>query len=396
LQLDRRVSRARAPAAGLKMLAQGSPDAEAPAVISVSLGDRSYDIQIRPGLRYRFADAIAPILTRPRVIVVTDETVAGHYLAMLEHQLRAVGVAVDSVVLPPGEETKSFGHLETLTARCLDLGLERRDTLVALGGGVIGDLTGFAAAVLLRGVAFIQIPTTLLAQVDSSVGGKTAIDVPAGKNLIGAFHQPARVLIDPETLNTLDRRQRLAGYAEVVKYGLIRDRDFFEWLEINGKSVVDGDRAAATKAIRTACAAKAEVVARDERDAGERALLNLGHTFAHALETAAGYHDRLLHGEAVAMGMVMAFDVSATMAWSTGQDAQRVRAHLESVGLVTDPRSIPGLTLTADTMMALMRNDKKVVDDRINFIMVRGIGDAFRTADVEDGALKSYLRSILN
>jgi len=378
------------------MSAQDHPAAAAPNTVHVALGERSYDILIQPGLRHRFADLIVPALRRPRVIVVTDETVAGHYLAPLEDQLRTAGVTVDAIVLPPGEETKSFAHLEEVSARCLDLGLERRDTLLALGGGVIGDLTGFAAAVLLRGIAFIQVPTTLLAQVDSSVGGKTAIDVPAGKNLVGAFHQPSQVLIDPETLDTLDRRQRLAGYAETVKYGLIRDRGFFEWLEAHGRNVIDGDSAAATKAIETACTAKADVVARDERETGDRALLNLGHTFAHALETATGYGDRLLHGEAVAIGMAIAFDVSAQMGWSTGQDAQRVRAHLESVGLPTDPGSIPGLDLSADAMIALMHKDKKVADGRINFIMVRGIGDAFRTADVEDGVLKSYLSSILS
>ena len=383
--------------------APAGPDAR----VRVSLAERSYDILIGEGLRHRFAGEIAAVLTRPRAIVVTDETVAGHYLAPLAAGLAAAGVSVDSVVLPPGEETKSFAHLERLTAQCLSLGLERRDTLIALGGGVIGDLTGFAAAILLRGVGYIQLPTTLLAQVDSSVGGKTAIDMPGGKNLVGAFHQPQLVLIDPEMLETLDRRQRLAGYAETVKYGLIRDRAFFEWLEANGPSVVDnvvdgvvdgavdGAGGARVRAIETACAAKAAIVARDEREAGERALLNLGHTFAHALETATGYSDRLLHGEAVAIGMCMAFDLSDAMGWSTGQDAMRVRAHLEAVGLPTAPAAIDGLGLTPAAMTGLMRNDKKVADGRIVFVMVRGIGEAFVTAAVEPDDLESYLSKAL-
>ena len=377
------------------MTGSDTPPGGPAARVRVSLAERSYDILIDNGLRHRFAAEIAAALPRPRAIVVTDETVAGHYLAPLEAGLAAAGVSVDSIVLPPGEETKSFNHLERLTARCLDLGLERRDTLIALGGGVIGDLAGFAAAILLRGVGYIQLPTTLLAQVDSSVGGKTAIDMPGGKNLVGAFHQPGLVLIDPETLDTLDRRQRLAGYAETVKYGLIRDRAFFEWLEANGGRVVDGGGGARVRAIETACTAKSEIVARDERESGERALLNLGHTFAHALETATGYSDRLLHGEAVAIGMCMAFDLSADLGWTGRQEAARVRAHLESVGLPTAPAAIAGFGLTPAAMAGLMRKDKKVSDGRIVFVMVRGIGEAFVTAAVEEGDLESYLSKIL-
>ena len=374
------------------------PPGDPAARVRVSLAERSYDILIGNGLRHRFAIEVAAILTRPRAIVVTDENVAAHYLAPLEAGLAAAGVSVDSIVLPPGEETKSFGHLERLADRCLSLGLERRDTLIALGGGVIGDLTGFAAAILLRGVDHIQLPTTLLAQVDSSVGGKTAIDMPGGKNLVGAFHQPKLVLIDPETLDTLDRRQRLAGYAETVKYGLIRDRAFFEWLEANGAGVVDGapGGGARVRAIETACAAKSAIVARDERETGERALLNLGHTFAHALETATNYSDRLLHGEAVAIGMCMAFDISAAMGWTSGQDAARVRAHLEAVGLPTAPAAIGPPGLTPDAMIGLMRADKKVADGRIVFVMVRGIGDAFVTAGIEADVLNSYLSVVLD
>lgn len=371
-----------------------TPTGDIAARVRVSLAERSYDILIGNGLRHRFAAEIAAALPRPRAIVVTDENVAAHYLEPLTADLAAAGISADTVVLPPGEETKSFAHLERLTAQCLELGLERRDTLIALGGGVIGDIAGFAAAILLRGVGYIQLPTTLLAQVDSSVGGKTAIDMPGGKNLVGAFHQPRLVLIDPATLDTLDRRQRQAGYAETVKYGLIRDRGFFEWLEANGQAVVDGG-AARVRAIETACAAKAAIVARDERESGERALLNLGHTFAHALETATGYSDRLLHGEAVAIGMCMAFDLSANLGWTSGQEATRVRAHLGSVGLPTAPAAIAGLALTPAAMAGLMRRDKKVADGRIAFVMVRGIGDAFVTAAVEEGDLESYLSTTL-
>lgn len=373
--------------------------APAPDTVSVALSDRSYDILIGDGLLNEAGKILAPHLSRPRAIVVTDRTVAAHYRDRFEAALRSAGIAVDTIVLPPGEETKSFSVLADLCGQCLELGVERSDTLIALGGGVIGDLTGFAAAILLRGMNFVQVPTTLLAQVDSSVGGKTAIDVPAGKNLVGAFHQPRLVLIDPATLDTLDRRQRLAGYAETVKYGLLGDRDFFEWLETNASTIVGdapGDNGAARRrAIKIACETKAAIVARDEKESGERALLNLGHTFAHALETATGYGDRLLHGEAVAIGMCMAFGVSAEMGWSTGQDTGRVTSHLRGVGLPTSPADIPGLSVSTDGMMTLMMKDKKVSGGKINFIMVRGIGEAFVTADVDTAVLKSYLNTAL-
>lgn len=363
--------------------------------LTVDLGDRRYDIVIGDGLLSRSAALIGRHMARKRAIIVTDETVGGHYLHGFRTTLADEGISVDAIVLPPGEETKSFDELQRLTARCFDLGVERHDTLVALGGGVIGDLTGFAAAILLRGMDFIQVPTTLLAQVDSSVGGKTAIDVPAGKNLIGAFHQPQLVVIDTATLETLDRRQRLAGYAETVKYGLIGDRDFYEWLEAHGHAVVETRGDERRHAIRTACAAKANVVARDEREAGERALLNLGHTFAHALETATGYGDRLLHGEAVAIGMCMAFDLSARLGLTHQQDSERVRAHMTTIGLPTRPSDVGGLDLTTDAMISLMSKDKKVTDGRITLVLVRGIGEAFLTADVEHEALSTYLGSVL-
>lgn len=364
-------------------------------ILAVDLGDRRYDIVIGDGLLDRSAALIGNHMARNRAVIVTDETVGGHYLDRFRSTLVDAGIATDAIVLPPGEETKSFDELQRLTARCFELGVERRDTLIALGGGVIGDLTGFAAAILLRGMDFIQVPTTLLAQVDSSVGGKTAIDVPAGKNLVGAFHQPRLVVIDTATLETLDRRQRLAGYAETVKYGLIGDRDFYDWLEAHGPGVVETNGVERRKAIHAACAAKAGVVARDEKETGERALLNLGHTFAHALETATGYGDRLLHGEAVAIGMCMAFDLSARLGLTHQQDSERVRAHLKAIGLPTRPGDIAGLNLTAAAMISLMSKDKKVTDGRIALILVRGIGDAFLTADVEHEALNTYLESML-
>jgi 3-dehydroquinate synthase len=281
--------------------------------LRVELGPRGYDILVGDGLLATAGQWIAPIAQGQRLFVVTDETVAAAHLATLERALDDAGIAYEALVLPPGEQTKGFAHLESLTSRLLTLKVERRSLLAAFGGGVIGDLTGFAASILLRGIDFVQIPTTLLAQVDSSVGGKTGIDTAQGKNLIGSFHQPRLVLADTEVLSTLGRRELLAGYAEIVKYGLINDVAFFDWLETHGTGVIEGDPAARRHAIVTCCAAKAAIVAADERESGARQLLNLGHTFAHALEAELGYDDRLLHGEAVAIGLVMAFDLSVRL-----------------------------------------------------------------------------------
>lgn len=355
--------------------------------VPVSLGDRSYDVLIGAGLLARAGSTIAPLLKRPFAPIVTDETVAALHLETLTKSLNAAGIRTVPVILPPGEATKSFQHLEELLAALMDAGVERSDMVIAFGGGVIGDLAGFAAAILRRGVDFIQVPTTLLAQVDSSVGGKTAIDVPQGKNLIGAFHQPRLVLADTGVLGTLTMRDLRAGYAEVVKYGLIDDLDFFTWLEANGTALIEGDEDLRAQAVRHSVAAKARVVAADEREGGQRALLNLGHTFGHALETAAGYSGDLLHGEAVAAGMGIAFDVSAHMGLCPPEDAARAKAHLRAAGLpagISDLEQRNSLDVPdTEELIRLMGQDKKVSGGKITFILARGIGRSFIATDVD-------------
>jgi 3-dehydroquinate synthase len=362
--------------------------------LTVSLGERSYPIHIGPGLVSRAGELIAPLLTRPRVFIVTDQTVGDLYLKPLLASLDAAGIAHDEAVLPPGEGTKSFAQLDGLLDVMLAAKVERSTTLIALGGGVIGDLTGFAAAILLRGVDFVQIPTTLLSQVDSSVGGKTGINTRRGKNLVGAFHQPKAVLADIAVLDTLPRRELLAGYAEVVKYGVIDDSTFFSWLEAHGAALLDGDAEARVHAISTACAAKARVVAEDERETGRRALLNLGHTFGHALEAETGYGATLLHGEAVAMGMVMALDLSRDIGVCPPADAARLRAHLEAVGMVVDPRKLPGAPVwTVDRLLEHMGHDKKVLDGRVTFVLAKGIGHAYLSRDTDPARVRDCLRA---
>ncbi len=358
--------------------------------VPVILGGRSYDIVIGSGLLNDPAPYLRDILTRPRLVVVTDETVAALYLQPLRQALDASGIETHALLLPPGEATKSFSQLESLCSQLLDLEVERRDTIMALGGGVIGDLVGFSAAILRRGVHVIQVPTTLLSQVDSSVGGKTGINMAQGKNLVGAFHQPRLVLIDLDTLQSLDMRQRRAGYAEVVKYGLIDQPDFFNWLEKNGHAVLQGDRTAQNHAVATSCRAKAAVVAADEKESGARALLNLGHSFGHALEAAAGYDGRLLHGEAVAIGMVMAFELSTRLGLAPADEAERVRRHLDALGLPTDARTLE-LGLDGDAMLALIAQDKKVESGHLVFILLRGIGQAFISRDAPLPEVKAYL-----
>ncbi len=345
--------------------------------LDVDLGQRSYEILIGRGLIAEAGELMLPVLKQKRVVAVTDANVALHHLEGLERSVRAAGIAIDSIVLEAGEQTKSFAGLENLLTRLLELGIERRTTLVALGGGVIGDLTGFAASVALRGIDFVQIPTTLLAQVDSSVGGKTGIDTPQGKNLVGAFHQPRLVLADTATLDTLPRRQMLAGYAEVAKYGLINDPQFFTWLESNGVDVIERADGPLRHAVLESCRNKARVVAADEREQDARALLNLGHTFGHALEAECGYSDELLHGEAVAIGMVMAFDLSTQLGLCSLEDAARVQRHLASVGLPTSPNWIDGRDWQAERLIRHMGRDKKVKDGRIAFVLAKGIGQAF-------------------
>jgi 3-dehydroquinate synthase len=359
------------------------PDRTPPERVSVNLGARSYDILIGHNLINTAASHVMPMLGKRHVVIITDANVAKLHLEALERALKGADIAVDSIILPAGEATKCFAELERLCNLLLDMKVERDSTLIALGGGVIGDLTGFVASIMLRGIHFIQIPTTLLAQVDSSVGGKTGINTAHGKNLIGAFHQPRLVLADTGTLDTLPRRELLAGYAEIVKYGLIDEPDFFTWLETNGVDVVEGDESARRHAIGVSCRAKARIVGADERESGARALLNLGHTFGHALEAECGFGDELLHGEGVAIGMVLAFDLSATLGLCPAEDAARVQRHLASVGLPTSPLALQGRIWTAERLIEHMGRDKKVKDGRIGFVLARGIGKTFHPAHVD-------------
>lgn len=336
--------------------------------VPVNLGERSYDILIGDGLLGHLGAHVAPVLRQKRVTIITDANVAALHLETARKALEKAGIKVNDIVLPAGEATKSFDQFGKLLDQLLELGVERKDTLLALGGGVIGDITGFAAAVLRRGVDFIQVPTSLLAQVDSSVGGKTGINTAFGKNLIGAFYQPRRVVIDIALLATLPHRELQAGYAEVVKYGLIDDPDFFSWLEENGEAVISGDREAQAYAVATSCKAKARIVAEDEFEAGKRALLNLGHTFGHALEAECRYDGTLLHGEAVAIGMVMALEVSMRMELANLADLTRLTSHLETVGMKTKAAEISH-DLDADRLLAHMAQDKKVDAGEIVFIL---------------------------
>ena len=360
--------------------------------LRVELGERGYEIVIGPGLIGRAGAEILPLMRRRQAVIVTDETVARHHLQPLCASFDERGVAHCEIVLPSGEATKDLAHFGRLVDDILAGGIERGTMLVALGGGVVGDIAGFAAATLLRGIDFVQIPTTLLAQVDSSVGGKTAINTAAGKNLLGAFYQPRLVLADTDVLATLPARELRAGYAEIVKYGLIRDASFFEWLEAQGRAVCELDPAAATRAILTSCRMKATIVAADEREEGDRALLNFGHTFGHALEAETGFGNTLLHGEAVALGMMLAFDFAVRLGIASGQDATRVRHHLAGAGLPTELGALrlSGET-TAERLVANMGKDKKVQDGRITLILPRRIGDAFVMRNAQADALRKFL-----
>ncbi len=350
--------------------------------VPIALGERSYDIVIGQNVIASAGEAIAPVLSRRRVHVVTDDNVAPLYLDSLLAGLDAQGITHSETVLPAGEQTKDFRHLEELLDRLQEHGVARDDTLIALGGGVVGDLVGFAASIILRGIDFIQVPTTLLAQVDSSVGGKTGINTRFGKNLVGSFHQPRLVLADTAALDTLPDRDLKAGYAETVKYGLIGDESFFTWLEQRGEGLLAGDHDARRHAIAACCAAKARFVAEDEREQGSRALLNLGHTFGHALEAEIGYAGDLRHGEAVSIGMVMAFDLSVRLGLCPPEDAARMRRHLELCGLPTMPPRHHGRALDPEALLRHMAHDKKVKDGKVTFILVRGIGEAFVSRDV--------------
>ena len=357
---------------------------ERPAAITVpvALADRSYDIVIGSGLVSEAGARIASLRPGAAVAIVTDDVVAPLHLQRLESALSAAGIRASAIVIPAGEASKNYRTLETVIEAILDTKIERGDLVIALGGGVVGDLAGFAAAIARRGIDFVQIPTTLLAQVDSSVGGKTGVNTRHGKNLIGAFHQPALVLADIDLLNTLPQRQFRAGYAEVVKYGLIADAPFFSWLDQKREEVFSGGIARA-EAIATSCRHKAAIVGRDERETGERALLNFGHTFGHALEAATAYSDRLLHGEAIALGFVLAFDLSSQLGLCNPAEGKRAAEHLSAAGLPTRLSQIPGALPGTDALIDLMSQDKKVRRGNLTFILTRGIGQAFVQTKVD-------------
>lgn len=364
-------------------------------VVHVPLGARAYDIAIGPGLIAEAPRLVAPLLARPRLAVLTEERVAARHLAPLRAAFAAAGIETPALALPPGEGTKSWRGLEQAVEWLIAERVERDDLVLAFGGGVIGDLAGFASAVLRRGVGFVQAPTTLLAQVDSSVGGKTGINSPLGKNLIGAFHQPRLVIADTALLDTLPERDFLAGYGEVVKYGLLGDAAFFAWLEENGPRLAAGDMAARVHAIRRSCEMKAGIVSRDETEKGERALLNLGHTFCHALEAATAYSDRLLHGEGVAIGCLLAFEVSAALGLCPQEAPSRVSAHLAAMGMKRGLGDIPGDLPDADGLLRLMEQDKKAKGGRIAFVLARDIGAAFVSRDADMAVVRRTLSAAL-
>ncbi|HEY2541043.1 MAG TPA: 3-dehydroquinate synthase [Stellaceae bacterium] len=359
--------------------------------LRVALDGRGYDIVVGSRLIETAADEILPLMRRRHAVVVTDENVRHHWLKPLETSLAAAGIARHTIVLPTGEATKDLDHFGRLAEQILACGIERGSMLVALGGGVVGDISGFAAATLLRGIDFVQIPTTLLAQVDSSVGGKTAINAASGKNLIGAFYQPRLVLADTQALASLPRRELLAGYAETVKYGLIGDAEFFAWCERQGNALCALEPEPLRHAIVTSCTMKAAVVAADEREEGERALLNFGHTFGHALEAETGFSNRLLHGEAVALGMVLAFDFAVRLGIAAADEGARVRRHFAATGLPTRLADIGLAGVPPERLVAHMGKDKKVRDGNITLILPRRIGDAFVMKNAPADELRTFL-----
>jgi 3-dehydroquinate synthase len=361
-----------------------------PIVVPVALGVRAYDIIIGRGLLASLGERIKTLRPGARVAIVTDETVAAHHLAATETALEAASIGSARIVVPAGEGSKSYAIFEMVCEAIIAARVERNDLIVALGGGVIGDLAGFAAASARRGLDFVQVPTTLLSQVDSSVGGKTGINSRQGKNLVGAFHQPVLVVADSALLDTLPKREFRAGYAEVAKYGLLGDAAFFTWLEKNWQDVFAGGPAR-EHAIAVCCRAKAGIVARDERETGERALLNLGHTFGHALEAGCGFSGRLLHGEAVALGMALAFEFSAKKGLISAADAARASAHLAAVGLPTHVKDVPGGVPPVDILMELIAQDKKVKRGTLTFILVRGIGQAFIEKNTDATEVRAFL-----
>jgi len=367
--------------------------------VDVALGDRAYDIVIGRGVLASLGARVAALRPGVRTAIVTDRTVAKHWLEQTERSLTEAGIPVSRVIVEEGEVSKTYAGLEKVSEALIAARIERNDLLIALGGGVVGDLAGFAAAILRRGVDFVQVPTSLLAQVDSSVGGKTGINSPQGKNLLGAFHQPVLVIADTSVLDTLSPRQFRSGYAEVAKYGVLGDEAFFTWLEANHADIFSGG-AAREHAIATSCRAKAAIVSRDERENGERALLNLGHTFGHALEAATGFSDRLFHGEGVSVGMVLAAEFSAKLGMISETDAARVERHLASVGLPTHLQDIAGFAQEglsdADALMALMAQDKKVKRGKLTFILLQAVGRAVVANDVEPALVRGFLQQKLS
>ena len=364
-------------------------------IVNVDLDQRSYDIIIGEGLIASAGSRIAPLLTSSHVFTVTDKNVAAFWLGSYRRSLEAVGITSTDLILPPGEKIKSFEYLQQITEWLLNASVDRNSMVIALGGGVIGDLAGFAAAITLRGLPFIQIPTTLLSQVDSSVGGKTAIDMPQGKNLVGSFHQPRLVLADTGILDTLPKREILAGYAEVVKYGLISDPMFFEWCEKNGDNLISGEASGRAHVVEVCCQIKAAIIAEDERESAGRALLNFGHTFAHAFEAEVNFSNKLLHGEAVAIGIICAFEISHRLNYCTGQDIGRVRNHFSKIGLPTNLLGISDATWSTAALIKHMKHDKKAEAGRITLILTRGIGEAFISRDINPEILGTYLNDFL-
>jgi 3-dehydroquinate synthase len=367
--------------------------------VDVALGDRAYDIVIGRGVLSSLGARVAALRPGVRTAIVTDRTVAKHWLEPAERSLAEAGIPTSRVVVEEGEGSKTYAVLEKVSEALIAAKIERNDLVIALGGGVVGDLAGFSAAILRRGVDFVQVPTSLLAQVDSSVGGKTGINSPQGKNLLGAFHQPVLVIADTSVLDTLSPRQFRAGYAEVAKYGVLGDEAFFGWLEANHADIFTGG-AAREHAIATSCRAKAAIVSRDERENGERALLNLGHTFGHALEAATGFSDRLFHGEGVSVGMVLAAEFSAQLGMISEADAARVERHLATVGLPTRLQDIAGFAqeglADADALMALMAQDKKVRRGKLTFILLQAVGRAVVENDVEPARVRDFLQQKLS
>ena len=352
--------------------------------LRINLKENSYDIIIEHGLLSELGALISKKFGKPKTFIVTDSNIAVHWLKQTIESLSAQGMSPKVLEVPVGESTKSFINLEKIIDQLLESKVDRDSVLIALGGGVIGDLAGFAGAVTLRGIKVIQVPTTLLSQVDSSVGGKTGVNVRQGKNLVGSFHQPSLVAIDTQVLQTLPSRQLFAGYAEVLKYGLIKDRSFFDWLELNGKKVLEGDKLAQQFAIFTSCRIKAEIVEADEKEKNLRAILNFGHTFGHALEAEAGYDGNLLHGEAVSIGMVLAIELSKSLGYLSGQDAGRAVEYIRNIGLPTNINSIEGSTSWhPDGIIQHMQHDKKVSNGQLRFVLIKGIGEAYLTAGVE-------------